>query len=159
MLDILFDKYKKNFGGQLAPKIPLEKKGHKKTAPSVESLSSFKQGVMQAVQIEAFNTEITDFVEELNELQAHLTQNPSLSLVNEYRQKIGSFLKNLLNNHQALPFYKGIRNRVELKIWATVNQELDDIANQVIQGNVQGFVVLSKLNMIKGLLIDLKIGK
>lgn len=157
MLDIFFNKDKKNFSESGFSKISKRNSSSLKSPKS--SSSFFGEKMMSKIQVTDFHQYIDQFVEEINVMQNELVKNPSLAIVDQYRSSIGIFLRHLLDNYQALPFYKGIRKKIELKIWTTINSELDTMARNIIAGNVQGFAVLSQLNMIKGLIIDLKSGQ
>jgi uncharacterized protein YaaR (DUF327 family) len=107
---------------------------------------------------EQFKGEVDSFLKKLDVLEKALLDNPTEKTVFEYRNSIGSFLKKTSRNYGAMEFYKR-RSPNPLKLWRTLDSDLESIYKGVVSKQLKGMMLLDKLHSVKGLIIDLKIGK
>lgn len=79
----------------------------------------------------------------------------------DYRKKVSQFLRYLVKNNYEVNLYqkKGLNRkgrpfdpRVQVRI---INEELDNIGKMFLQQHIEPFVMLSKIDEIKGMIVDL----
>ena len=105
--------------------------------------------------IESFNKEIDEIIQEINNLEKELLKNPSEENIDKYRKVIKQFLSKVNENYKSFVYKRWKGGQV--KIWQTINKQVDAIYREVISSQVKAFDILEKLSSLKGLIIDLKI--
>ncbi|ETZ18310.1 UDP-N-acetylenolpyruvoylglucosamine reductase [Borrelia duttonii CR2A] len=107
-----------------------------------------------------FNLElIKDMLAEINDIGEKLLSEPSRQNVIFYKKTIGEFLSVVLSNSISLKEQKGGRNgefkRPKYRIIKIINEKLDKFAYSVLQNQISQFKLLSSLEEIQGLLVNL----
>lgn len=95
-----------------------------------------------------------------------LTANPSIEQINNYRKKIGNFMKYVSkNNYEVLTKQRRYRGRpfIDKKTGkpayyvqiGTINEKLDQLTRDLIYNHSEQINILSRVEEINGLIVDL----
>ncbi|AHH05172.1 hypothetical protein BmHG_00250 [Borrelia miyamotoi] len=107
-----------------------------------------------------FNLElIKDMLNNINDVGEKLLSEPSRQNVVFYKKTIGEFLSIILSFSISLKEQKGSTNgerkRPKYSIVSIINEKLDKLAYSVLQNQVSQIKLLSSLEEIQGLLVNL----
>ncbi|AHH06312.1 UDP-N-acetylenolpyruvoylglucosamine reductase [Borrelia crocidurae DOU] len=107
-----------------------------------------------------FNLElIKDMLAEINDIGEKLLSEPSRQNVIFYKKTISEFLSVVLSYSISLKEQKGGSNgefkRPKYRIIKIINEKLDKFAYSVLQNQISQFKLLSSLEEIQGLLVNL----
>ncbi len=154
MLDSLIpDDYKNSYSSHSLPVSFLKNKSKKKLEKtSGKDFSNIVQGKGEGL----FESDINQFLEQLESLEQELVDKPNSDTVFKYKKGISDFLTRLTKNYKHFEFYN--RKKYRCKIWTVVDKQLEDLFNGVVSTQLKGIMLLDKLQEIKGLIIDLKVG-
>ncbi|AHH10406.1 DUF327 family protein [Borrelia coriaceae] len=107
-----------------------------------------------------FNIElIKDMLDKINDIGERLLSEPSRQNVIVYKKTIGEFLSIVLSFSISLKEQKGGNNgelkRPKYRIIKIINEKLDRLAYSVLQNQISQIKLLSSLEEIQGLLVNL----
>jgi uncharacterized protein YaaR (DUF327 family) len=103
-------------------------------------------------------------LDEIHDIGEKLKKNPTLALVKEYRQAVGTFVryvirKGLLLDKQKLKGFKVLKLRPgeqpELTVVRIVDKKLNELAHQVLKNQKEQMEILKRIDEIHGILVDL----
>ena len=93
-------------------------------------------------------------------MEKNLLQNPNAHTISRYRKGVGDFLRKMTANYGHMDFYRVKNGQKKVyRIWQVLDRELDQVCREVIADQLKAFMLLDKLQEVKGLIIDLKVGK
>jgi uncharacterized protein YaaR (DUF327 family) len=151
MLDSLIpDEFRKRMFNQKFNQNNIRKK-------SKESKNVSFSNIVEEKAEENFSRDIDEFLIDLSKLEKNLMDHPNEETIESYRKAISGFFKNMSANYQILDFSR--KKGKSQKILRVIDQELDNLYKEVFGNNLRGLMLLGKLQKIKGLIIDLKIGE
>lgn len=118
------------------------------------------QNLLETRTEEVFSAETDEFLESLETLERDLLEKPGADTIARYRKGVGDFLRKVTSNYAHMDFYR-TRNgqKTSFRIWQILDRELDQAYRETLSGQVRAFMMLDRLQEIKGLIIDLKVGK
>ncbi|BCR21681.1 DUF327 family protein [Borrelia sp. HM] len=107
-----------------------------------------------------FNLElIKDMLDDINDFGEKLLSEPSRQNVIFYKKTIGEFLSIILSSSISIKEQKGGSNgaikRPKYSIIRIINEKLDKLAYSVLQNQISQIKLLSSLEEIQGLLVNL----
>lgn len=140
---------------------PQRKTGFKKSlSKNKEAQGKSFHSILENQAEDNFITEADNFLEALEDLEQAFLEKPSIETMGRYRKAIGDFLRKVTSNYAHMDFYRTRRGQqTTLRIWQILDNELDKTYREVLSGQVKAFMLLDKLQEIKGLIVDLKVGK
>jgi uncharacterized protein len=103
-------------------------------------------------------------LDEIHDIGEKLKKNPSLTLVKEYRQAVGTFVRYVIRKgfvleKQKLKGFKVLKLRPgeqpELTVVRIVDKKLNELARQVLKNQKEQLEILQKIDEIQGILVDL----
>lgn len=103
-------------------------------------------------------------LDEIHDIGEKLKKNPTLALVKEYRQAVGTFVryvirKGLLLEKKKLKGFKVLKLRPgeqpELTVVRIVDKKLNELAHQVLKNQKEQMEILKRIDEIHGILVDL----
>ncbi len=107
---------------------------------------------------ELYEEHIAHLALQVDEQGRILTQKADIFEMERYRELISDLLTEIVGNAYVLRREKTIDSRGRLKIFATVskiNAKLEEIAREILTGNRDSLEILSRIDDIRGLLIDI----
>ncbi|HCL56088.1 MAG TPA: hypothetical protein DHW82_03650 [Spirochaetia bacterium] len=118
------------------------------------------ESAIQEVENKKFVSDIDEFLKTLEKAEKKVYQNTTETSVEEYRNLLSGFLKKMNQNYRFLDYQK--RNRMTgktnvLRIYKELDNEVKDLGQKVITKQINTLMMLDKMKMIKGLIIDLKV--
>ncbi len=135
---------KKNLGSILPPSLPISQNTSKK--------SLFKQHISSNIK-SSFQSEIANLVKQIEISAKDFSLSPIMSNLLVYKRDMQLFLRFVNKNSFAIKELYG--RRIDYKIVNTINKKLEELYNAVISQELPRMVLLSKMEEIRGLIIDL----
>ncbi|PKL14393.1 MAG: hypothetical protein CVV50_02550 [Spirochaetae bacterium HGW-Spirochaetae-6] len=120
------------------------------------------QGALEEKGLELYESELDTFLGQLEQLEKNLLDKPNEETVRKYRRGMGDFLSKVSKNYAHFEFYKrkfGGQSKIKYNIWNVIDRDLEKLYQDVVKGQLKGFMLLDKLKEMKGLIIDLRIGE
>jgi len=138
-----------------------QKTGFKKSlSKNKETQGKSFHSILENQVEDNFITETDSFLDSLENLEQDFLEKPNITTMGSYRKAIGDFLRKVTSNYAHMDFYRTRRGQqTTFRIWQILDTELDKTYREVLSGQVKAFMLLDKLQEIKGLIIDLKVGK
>ena len=112
--------------------------------------------------IEERNEELVTLLDDIHEIGEDIKKNPTLDVIKKYKKAVRDFLKIVINSSFAVEktrvsgfnVLKASGHR-ELTIIKQVDEKLEKLAAGILQNQKSQFDILSKIDEIYGLLVDL----
>ena len=165
-----------NTVGESSPFFSIDKKEEKKSRKSKgkkvfsSTLSGAQKGDAEGQVRSVFGISaeeeisIAEVIDDIHEIGEELKQNPKLSLVKDYRQAVGSFVryvvkkgfcleKHRLRGFKVLKIPKG--QQPELTVIQIVDKKLDELARQILENQKDQLDILRRIDEIHGILVDI----
>ncbi len=148
-----------------------DKKEKKKIAKKGPFAASFSEGLGKAtnqqgpidfINIETESTPLVELLDDIHTLGDKLKENPSFSLIKEYKEAVRGFVAYVVKNSLKLEktTLKGFRvlkrkGKPQLTIVQIVDRKLESLAAEILRNQKDQLHIIEKVNELEGLLIDL----
>ena len=161
LYSLIPEKFRKLFHSKTNHKAINQKSIENKNISNKQKLSKSKtKSFSDTLEDNAKNDYFKDFdefLQKLNNLEKSLIDNPSEMSVKKYRDSISVFLKKMSRNYQKFEFYR--RRKGTYRIWKVIDHKLEELYKGVVTKQLKGMMLLGDLKQIKGLIVDMKVGK
>lgn len=107
---------------------------------------------------ERYEENISDLAQKINEQGQRLAKKPDVGEMERYRVLISELLNEVVNNAYTFQKENSFDFRGRHKVFATIqkiNEKLEELAGDIITGNKDAINILSKVDDIRGLIIDI----
>lgn len=136
------------------------KKKKKSSSPdSVEVVHSEFLDVLEEIKVEdKYDLQLSDLIKEIDLQGKSFKKNPTLQELKKYKTLIKNFLDVIVEKSYKISEKSGIRRSLKQKLFKNIeiiNLKLDDISKTVISDQIDSIELASKIDEIRGLLIDL----
>jgi uncharacterized protein YaaR (DUF327 family) len=132
--------------------------------PSDETSQSAFDETYDANKLDMLDMEVQDLVEELDKRGDALVKHPTPTHIREYQQALASFLGKAMELSKEIERIQGKRNLEDLRegndqkehvIVKTIDQKVDEMANQVLESQEQEIDLAERIGELQGLVVDL----
>jgi uncharacterized protein YaaR (DUF327 family) len=107
---------------------------------------------------EQYENYVSDLAQRINEQGKKLSQKADVGEMERYRSLISELLNEVVSNAYAFQRENSFDFRGRHKVFATIqkiNEKLDELAGEIISGNKGTINIISKVDDIRGLIIDI----
>jgi len=132
------------------------KKGKKASRPGIDIVHSKFYDELKFAETEQLHLAFDRLVEEIAKLGERFAKNPTQELLKIYKSMIKDFLKYVTDHMFQIEHYTG--GRMKQKIYTVtkiIDERLHDLTVYVMSQQARNIDLLSTLDEIRGLLIDL----
>jgi uncharacterized protein len=144
-------------------KLPLEKpvsigKRTLSIKGSLKKESSLFEQELQASQKQQLTEKLKATVLQIDELGQRLIKIRTVDILNQYKELIKNFLKDVVQNLYLLKeemHFDPKGKHKALVLVKTINKNLEDVVKMVLDKEISNLKLLEKVGEIKGMLIDL----
>ena len=137
--------------------IPVKrKKGKKASRTGINLVHSRFYDELQFAEIEQIQLEFDELIEEITKQGELFAKNPTQELLKKYKSMIRDFLKYVTDHMLQVEHYTG--GKLKQKIYTVtkiVDERLERLTEQIMMNQANNIDLLSTLDEIRGLLVDL----
>ena len=137
--------------------IPVKrKKGKKASRTGINLVHSRFYDELQFAEIEQIQLEFDELIEEITKQGELFAKNPTQELLKKYKSMIRDFLKYVTDHMLQVEHYTG--GKLKQKIYTVtkiVDERLERLTEQIMTNQANNIDLLSTLDEIRGLLVDL----
>jgi len=132
------------------------KKGKKKITKNVNIVQGSFYDELQNQELEEYKLEFDKLVYEITEQGKRFAKNPTYKELKKYKSMIRQFIKHVTNNMVSIEHYTGGKFKQKIYTLARiVDDKLKALSDLIMSNQIQNIDLMSKLDEIRGLLIDL----
>jgi uncharacterized protein YaaR (DUF327 family) len=132
------------------------KKGKKADRSGVDMVQSRFYDELKFAETEELHLEFDRLVEEIARQGERFAKNPNHELLKLYKSMVQDFLKYVTDHMLQIEHHTGgKRNQKIYTVTKIIDAKLQDLARSVMTGQAKNIDLLSTLDEIRGLLIDL----
>ena len=133
-----------------------KKKEKKKVGQNVNVIQGSFYDELQNVETEDYRIEFDKLVDEIMKQGERFAKNPTFNELKKYKSMIRQFIKHVTENMVRIEHYTGGRLRQKIYTLAKiVDERLKALSDLIISNQIKNINLMSKLDEIRGLLIDL----
>ncbi len=133
-----------------------KKKGKKRISEKVDVVHSSFYDELKSIETEDFELEFDNLIKEITKQGERFFKNPTFKELKRYKSMIKQFLKYITDNMIRIEHYTGGKLRQKIYTVAKViDKKLEALSELIISNQIKNIDLMSKLDEIRGLLIDL----
>jgi uncharacterized protein YaaR (DUF327 family) len=125
------------------------------SSEKTENKPTFLSKFTQIVKKE-WNDSLDNLLSAIERQGNELSKRRTFLSLKKYRELVGQFLKEFSSNNHELKEFKDTKNNKSYVVVKTINKKVDELAEEVMNSQVDNLIILDKIDEIKGLLIDLR---
>jgi len=133
-----------------------KKKSKKKVKEDINIVHSKFYDELKNIETEDIRYEFDTLVDEITKQGEKFSRNPTMTELKKYKSMIKQFIKHVTDNMIRIEHYTG--GRLKQKIYTVakiVDERLEALTELIVSNQIKNIDLLSKLDEIRGLLIDL----
>lgn len=127
-------------------------------APTQESDGSFKFTLVSNIQEHELQARLTLLMEDITQQGTRLKKHMDVRDMKRYRQLVKDFMNEVVNRSHKFSRENFLDKRGRHRVYGIVklvDQTLDELASELIKDEKDHLAILSKIDEIRGLLLDL----
>ncbi len=145
---------------RIKEKLKFKTKKKSKSGGKVNVIQSqFMDKLLEIQQVESINEELNTILADLDKEGKNFSKNPNMETLKKYKTLVKSFMDTVINKMYKLKEEYKYRYKTKQKqifiIVETINKKLEKLTNFVIDKEKENINLLSTLDEIRGLLLDL----
>jgi uncharacterized protein len=129
------------------------------TKPPVQSTDgSFKFTLISNIEEQELQSRLTVMVEDIVQQGEHIKKHMDIRDMRRYRETIRSFMNEIVNRSHKFSRENFLDRRGRHRVYGMIkliDKNLDELAEALIQEEKDSMLLLSKIDEIRGLLLDL----
>lgn len=132
------------------------KKGKKKVSGEVNVVHSSFYDELKSIETEDFHLEFNKLVDEITKQGERFFKNPSMKELKKYKSMIKQFIKHVTDHMIRVERHTGGKLRQKIYTVARIiDNRLEALSKLIVSNQLKNIDLMSKLDEIRGLLIDL----
>ncbi len=128
------------------------------TKPVQETDGSFKFTLVSRIEEQNLQTALTQMIEEITRQGDKLAKHRDIKDMKRYRALIKDFLNEIVNRSHAFSRENFLDRKGRHRVYGIirlVDQNLDELAQELVKDEQDNLAILSKIGEIRGLLLDI----
>ena len=129
-----------------------------RTAPSQETDSSFKFTLISNIEEQDLQARLTLMIEDITQQGKKISKHMDVRDMRKYRALIKDFLNEVVNRSHQFSRENFLDRRVRHRVYGIIrliDENLDELAQELIKDEKNHLAILSKIDEIRGLLLDI----
>ena len=115
---------------------------------------------LRRIASEGLADRLSGLITEITEWGNKIAEHPDIRDLKHYRQLVGEFINEVVTNSHEFSRENFLDRRGRHRVYGIVrlvNQELDELAQELIKNEKNHIAILDKIDQIRGLLLDIVI--